>query len=256
MVRNIAEHIQTRLSQHYNYDIKVDGDIGPKTLDAILDVLQGSNENGKGVIYNIQAELNDHLDAGLKLDDSIGSRRNWDKSKTLAAVLTMLGGPVELPEPDIDDLVEGSARFVDKIVLHCSATPEGREVSSETIASWHKARGFSGRGGTYVGYHYLIHLDGTVEVCKPEGVRGTHAYPYNTASIGICYIGGVEKDGKTPKDTRTPEQLVSMELLIRAVLEDYPTITQIMGHRDVPGVAKACPCFDVKEWLEEVGIGT
>jgi len=253
--KNIVWHLQTRLKQFYDYDLVVDGSLGKepeksKTLAALLDVLEG--DDSQGVIYGIQKELNDHIDAKLKLDGSVGPQSFWDKSKTLNAALVMLGGVIELPEPEVEDIVKGSSRFVDKIVIHCSATPEGREVSSDTIASWHKERGFSNRGGTYVGYHYLIHLDGSIEPCKPEGVRGTHAYPWNDGSIGICYIGGVALDGKTPKDTRTPEQKKSLEELVKKIVKKYKTIKTIVGHRDVPGVAKACPCFDVKTWWESV----
>lgn len=154
-------------------------------------------------------------------------------------------------KPATGSLVTGKARGVEKIILHCAATPEGRDVTSTTIGEWHKARGFSNRGGTYVGYHFVIHRDGRIEACKPEGVRGTHAYPWNSNSIGVCYIGGVAKDGKNPKDTRTPEQLESMERLVRELLKAYPG-ADVLGHRDVPGVAKACPSFDVRAWWRSV----
>lgn len=149
------------------------------------------------------------------------------------------------------DIVKGTGKGINRIILHCSATPEGRDVSSGTIAGWHRARGFSNRGGTYVGYHFLIHINGRIEACKPEDVRGTHAAPWNTGSIGVCYIGGLDAETRAPKDTRTPAQIESMKRLVRDLVAAYRG-SEVLGHRDVPGVAKACPCFDARSWWASV----
>lgn len=160
---------------------------------------------------------------------------------------------IEPPKPAVSasSVVKGTGSGINRIIIHCAATPEGRDVTSATIGAWHKDRGFSNRGGTYVGYHFIIHRDGRVEACKPEDVRGTHAAPWNTGSIGVCYIGGVAKDGTTPKDTRTPEQEKALVSLVRDLLKAYPG-SDVLGHRDVPGVAKACPSFDVRSWWASV----
>ena len=148
------------------------------------------------------------------------------------------------------------------LVLRCTATPEGREVTSKEIRHWHTdpvSKG--GRGWKQVGYTDLFHLDGTVErlvrnnedaeVDPWEVTNG--AAGYNSVSRHVVYAGGVAKDGKTPKDTRTAGQLKAMRDYVRDFHERFPQI-RIVGHRDLPGVKKACPSFDVKAWLESIGI--
>lgn len=141
-------------------------------------------------------------------------------------------------------------RPIDTIVVHCVATPEGREVSLAEITKWHKARGFA-----TVGYHYIIHLDGKVEVGRPVEQVGAHVAGHNTGSIGISYVGGLDSKGN-PKDTRTPAQKAAMRKLLADLVARFPSIKRIMGHRDFsPDLnhngriepqewIKACPCFD------------
>lgn len=131
-------------------------------------------------------------------------------------------------------------RHIDKIIIHCAATPEGRDVKAETIKSWHvKGRGFSD-----IGYHYVIELDGTIKEGRPLHKSGAHTIGQNSNSIGICYVGGLAKD-KTPKDTRTPEQQTAMVNLIEVLIEAHPTIKSVHGHREFAN--KACPSFDVAQ---------
>ena len=101
-----------------------------------------------------------------------------------------------------------------------------------------------------MGYHYYITKDGTLYPCRPEREVGAHARHYNAHSIGICYEGGLDENGK-PADTRTLAQKVTMEELLKSLRKDFPDAA-ILGHRDLPGVRKECPCFSVKEWLEEI----
>lgn len=135
-------------------------------------------------------------------------------------------------------------RTITEIIIHCSATPEGREVSVETIRRWHLARGFKD-----IGYHYVIHLDGTIEYGRPEAEQGAHCTGHNKTSIGICYIGGCASDGKTPKDTRTPAQTAALIKLLQQLKQQYPLAT-IHGHNEF--APKACPSFDVQAWLKTV----
>lgn len=128
-------------------------------------------------------------------------------------------------------------RKIDKIIVHCTATPEGRDVTVEEITRWHRARGFR-----TIGYHYLIRLDGTVCPGRPENEIGAHCKGENARSVGICYAGGLASDGKTPKDTRTAAQRASLRRLVADLRERYPGAT-VHGHREF--AAKACPCFDV-----------
>lgn len=149
-----------------------------------------------------------------------------------------------------------------QLVIHCTATPEGREVSSADIRHWHcdpKSKG--GRGWKQVGYTDMIHLDGRVErlvennedanVDPWEVTNG--ASGYNSTSRHIVYVGGCAKDGKTAKDTRTVAQKEALEKYVKDFHRRFPSIA-IVGHRDLPGVRKDCPCFNVAKWLKEIGV--
>jgi N-acetylmuramoyl-L-alanine amidase len=131
------------------------------------------------------------------------------------------------------------ARKIDKIILHCAATPEGRDVKTETIKSWH----VKGNGWSDIGYHFVIELDGAVKNGRPLHRSGAHTKGHNATSIGICYVGGMDKD-KKPKDTRTEAQRKAMDQLIADLKMDHPTAT-IHGHNEF--AAKACPSFDVSK---------
>lgn len=132
-------------------------------------------------------------------------------------------------------------RKINNIVIHCSATPEGKEFHASDIDKWHKAQGWK-----CIGYHYVICLDGEIEKGRDESVAGSHVSGHNSDSIGICYIGGMDKDGKKSKDTRTDQQKASLWKLLSELLCRYPE-ADILGHRDFPNVNKACPSFDVRE---------
>ncbi len=152
------------------------------------------------------------------------------------------------------------------IVLHCSDTWPSANFTIEKLAASHKREGF----GEYPGYHFYVTRDGTLYYCRPLSVKGCHAKGYNTGSIGVCYEGGRReecrgwhRDGCTdcgkrgcqcPKglhlmspweDNRTAEQQVTLYELLSTLHALYPT-AHICGHRDLPGVKKACPCFDAE----------
>lgn len=146
------------------------------------------------------------------------------------------------------------------LVLHCTATPEGREVSAAEIRHWHLSSVTAGgRGWKQVGYTDMIHLDGTVErlvdnnedanVDPWEITNG--AKGYNSVSRHVVYTGGVAKDGKTPKDTRTAAQKTAMADYVKDFHRRFPDV-KIIGHNEV--AAKACPSFDVQRWLKTIGI--
>ena len=127
-------------------------------------------------------------------------------------------------------------RIINEIIVHCAATREGRDFTVEDITRWHKARGFA-----TIGYHYVIYRDGSIHEGRPLEQIGAHCVGHNKHSIGICYIGGCTSDGKTPKDTRTPEQKEALLSLLRRLKARFPNAT-IYGHRDFS--SKPCPCFD------------
>lgn len=168
-----------------------------------------------------------------------------------------------------------SPKDVDAIVIHCSSTPEGDEYFAADIDLWHKKKGWK-----MIGYHYVIDIDGTVEKGRPTTMQGAHTStsglsgkPYNSHSIGICYIGGlaatINDKGKIvpkedsngnyiAKDTRTLAQKKAMRDLVLKLMDEFPNIKEIIGHRDASPDKnhdgkiekdewiKACPCFDVK----------
>lgn len=138
-------------------------------------------------------------------------------------------------------------RKINEIILHCTATPEGKDYDVETIRRWH----VQGNGWRDIGYHYVIYRDGTIHLGRPLDQTGAHTSGHNASTIGIVYVGGCAADGKTPKDTRTPAQKEALRTLCK-VLCDTLGITKISGHRDY--AAKACPSFDVKAWRKEAGI--
>ncbi len=147
---------------------------------------------------------------------------------------------------------------IDAIVVHCSATREGQDIKASDIDKQHKERGFE-----MIGYHFVVDLDGTIEKGRPLTMNGAHCNtkglsgkPYNSHSIGICYIGGLDKNGKA-KDTRTAKQKVALHNLINSLIMQFP-IKEVIGHRDASPDKngdgkisknewiKACPCFDVR----------
>ncbi|WP_121756919.1 N-acetylmuramoyl-L-alanine amidase [Helicobacter felis] len=140
----------------------------------------------------------------------------------------------------------GAHKFIERIVIHCSDTPEGREHNAADIDRWHKQRGFS-----RIGYHYVVKLNGSIEKGRADHEIGAHAKGYNTGSLGICYIGGRSKEGK-PKDTRTPEQKQALKKLCAELASKHPE-ADFCGHRDLDK-GKECPCFDVKSFIKESGI--
>ena len=111
-------------------------------------------------------------------------------------------------------------RNINKIIVHCSATKEGKEFSVADIDRWHKDRGFR-----CVGYHYVVKLNGDVEIGRMEKEIGAHCKGHNNHSIGICYIGGLDANGKS-KDTRTPEQKESLLRLIKELKKKMLVLRQ------------------------------
>ena len=134
-------------------------------------------------------------------------------------------------------------RSIDKIIVHCSATREGQHVTVQQIRQWHLQRNFAD-----IGYHYIIYLDGTVHKGRPLEKAGAHCKGYNAHSIGICYVGGLDRQGK-PKDTRTAAQKAALLTLIRELRQRFPRAT-VHGHREFAN--KACPCFDAKKEYSQV----
>lgn len=136
------------------------------------------------------------------------------------------------------------SRYINEIIVHCSATAEGKDFTVADIKKWHLARGFSD-----VGYHYVIYRDGSINKGRDESKIGAHCTGHNSHSIGVCYIGGCTKDGKTPKDTRTDAQRSSLLKLLSELKKKYPKAS-IHSHRDYAN--KACPSFDATKEYKNI----
>ena len=141
-----------------------------------------------------------------------------------------------------------SSRSVRFLVLHCSATRRDQNYSVEQLTHDHRKRGFR-----TVGYHFYIRKDGTVTQHRKLLEVGAHARPFNRCSIGICYEGGLDEQGK-PCDTRTPAQTERLIELLYKLHKLFPK-AKIVGHRDLPGsTPKDCPCLDAPAlfgWIAE-----
>ena len=146
---------------------------------------------------------------------------------------------------------KGLKRKNDEIILHCTATPEGEDYTVEQIRQMHLARGFSD-----IGYHFVIGRDGKIHAGRSTAIAGAHCTGHNTRSIGISIVGGcpartIPGWNKKSKDTRTPAQEAALEKLVKEQLKQYPGAT-VHGHNEFAN--KACPSFNVKTWLTQVGI--
>ena len=129
-------------------------------------------------------------------------------------------------------------RNINEIIIHCTATPRGRNVTVDEIRTCHVKQ----NGWSDIGYHYIIYIDGSVHRGRAEEQVGAHCLGHNAHSIGIAYVGGIEANG-TPADTRTDAQKVSLKNLVKSLLKKYPRAT-VHGHNEF--AAKACPSFNVK----------
>ena len=168
-------------------------------------------------------------------------------------------------EPVPARAVTSPMRKISLIAVHCSATRSNSSFNAEDLKADHiRPKSKGGRGFIGVGYHFIIERSGLIVHGRPVTVAGAHIAGHNSRSIGICYIGGLDPQGK-PTDTRTPEQIAALQRLLLQQRALYPD-AKIRGHRDLSpdkdgdGVIephewlKSCPCFDVAAWCRSVGI--
>ena len=145
------------------------------------------------------------------------------------------------------------------LVIHCTATPEYRAVTSDQIRHWHTDPPPAGRGWKQVGYTDIVHLDGNIERFAKNNDDGNvdpweitnGATGINSVSRHIVYVGGLAADGKTAKDTRTAEQLDALKLFVTDFIKKFPSV-KVAGHNQFS--AKACPSFNVPRWLVSIGV--
>jgi len=135
-------------------------------------------------------------------------------------------------------------RKINKLVIHCSATKSTQDIGAVQIRNWHTKKGWKD-----IGYHYVIRRDGTLEDGRPNQIAGAHVKGHNKDSLGICLVGGLDKNSN-PESNFTKKQLKTARSLIRFLQKQYDVCdAYILGHRDFPKVNKRCPCFDVQLWL-------
>ena len=140
-------------------------------------------------------------------------------------------------------------QVTDLIFVHCSATKPSMDIDVKEIDRWHRERGF-----LKVGYHFVIKRDGTKEIGRDLMEAGAHVKTYNHRSIGICLVGGVaETDINVWEDNFKPEQYATLYNLIVDLKEKFPE-AKVLGHNEVS--SKACPSFNVQEWLIKKGLIT
>lgn len=135
------------------------------------------------------------------------------------------------------------SRKITDISIHCAATPPTSDIGVKEITIWHKERGFN-----TIGYHFIIRRNGVIEVGRDLNKAGAHVANYNSNSIGICLVGGIDGKGRA-ENNFTKNQWDSLVELLKKLREKFPK-TVIKGHRDYPNVNKECPCFDVVEWCK------
>lgn len=170
-----------------------------------------------------------------------------------------------LPRRFAGPVMRGQFRVVDLLIIHCSASPNGRSLFHgdlgdadfktpvATIDDWHRARGFARKSSdralqnqslTSIGYHYVIYLDGTVATGRGVNEVGAHCRGWNSQSLGICLVG---------TDAFTEKQWDSLKYLVGKIEEEATKkpagALWIRGHRDMPDVHKECPGFSVDAWL-------
>lgn len=192
--------------------LEPDGKAGPQTQAAIRQALKPASNNAK-----------------------------QEPDKSAMGQVVPIKAPVSAvaaPPPNVASLkLLDTVRFIDEIIFHCAATPEGKDYTVDDIRAWHKARDFID-----VGYHFIIYRDGRIMLGRPIGQIGSHVAGHNTGTIGVVYIGGVSADGKTAKDTRTAAQRSSL-LWLKQQLAAKFKIKKFKGHNQYAN--KACPSFNV-----------
>ena len=169
---------------------------------------------------------------GLKPDGIVGE-------KTWAAIMGK------------EQFLKVSRRFINKIIVHCTATPEGQPRTVAQIRLDH----MNNNHWADIGYHYVVYLDGSVHNGRDVDLVGAHCEGQNANSIGVVYVGGLENKPGTPynklkaKDTRTKEQKAALLKLLKDLRRIYPK-AKIYGHRDFS--SKECPSFNAKEEYKNI----
>ena len=138
------------------------------------------------------------------------------------------------------------------LAVHCSATKPSQMIGASEINQWHLQRGWAG-----IGYHFVIRRDPNmlgsyIEFGRSMAERGAHVKGYNSYSLGICMVGGIDDFGN-PQANFSDQQYTALYYTLKFLQGLYPNAV-VQGHRDFPNVAKACPCFDVPQWWSNINM--
>lgn len=220
----------------------------PKHMRVAMAQMAGFTSNGVEGENMTAEQIQEKLQAlGLykgRIDGDLGPKSRTAIGKALAMI------PVnEKPVVPVDSFsLKQTSRAINYMVVHCSATrPKQSNIGRDEIDQMHKARGWS-----EIGYHYVIKRDGTLEIGRDIDKIGAHVGGYNTGSLGICLVGGINDDSLKPENNYTEKQWATLKRLLKTLSEYYPK-AKVRGHRDYPKVAKACPCFDAIPWAKANG---
>lgn len=137
-------------------------------------------------------------------------------------------------------------RTTNRIVVHCAATNPTQDIGASEIRRWH----VEGNGWSDIGYHQVIRRSGVIELGRPLHVIGSHARGYNSDSVAVCLVGGIDMEGNA-ENNFTDAQFHALEVTLDYWGLIYPG-AEVLGHCDLPGVTKACPSFDVRRWLQGI----
>ena len=144
-------------------------------------------------------------------------------------------------------LFDSGSRKINLIVVHCAATPPSMDIGVRVIDQWHRENGWNG-----CGYHFVVRRNGLVESGRDLTLKGIHAKGHNSNSIGLCLIGGVDNYHQ-PDNNFTKNQMDTLKFMLAKLTEQYKGIA-VLGHKDLYGVTKECPCFDVASFCKENSI--
>lgn len=192
--------------------------------------------------------------------DGICGPKTWkmllsEECKVRKSELTIAeDGNTLLADVDPSTVRPSTRRRITEIIVHCTATADGKDFTVKEIRQWHTmpvSKG--GRGWSDIGYHYVIYRDGRILSGRDPNISGAHCLDHNTQSLGIAYVGGLDAQGKIPKDTRTDAQRKSMLALLRRLLAMHPG-AKVYGHCEL--ASKACPSFNPDTLRDELrGMG-
>ncbi|CCF19181.1 N-acetylmuramoyl-L-alanine amidase (modular protein) [Pseudorhizobium banfieldiae] len=232
-----VEEVQTLLNKTpAKPKLTVDGDFGGKTDKAVRHFQEKS-----GLV--VDGKVGPQTLAALK--QTVAPLKPGRPEPAKGAIVSPVPetGPTSVspaPPPNAKSVrILDTSRVIEEVIVHCTATPEGKDFTVDDVRAWHKQRGWSD-----IGYHFLVYRDGRVIAGRPIGQVGAHVSGRNTGTVGIAYIGGLAADGQKAKDTRTDAQRSSLLWLTMQLAAKFP-VRKVSGHNEY--ASKACPSFDVRK---------